>query len=162
MKYLIACCLLVLTGCSPVFFQPKNPGVDYRWAIERWQQRIQEESWDEPLVDDIMSSCIKIAKYKPEQGDDYWKTYQEFLRDFKGDCEDISVFMYGTLKRLGYPNRFRLRIIRTPSGDHSVLMVEMPDGEWKLYNSTPVPIDFLDILLSRTIVEWDDRNIYYQ
>lgn len=154
--------LLISIGCSPVFLQPENPGVDYRWAIEGWQQRIQEESWDEALVSDIMSSCIKLAKYEAEDGDDYWKTYQEFLRDFKGDCEDISVFMYGTLKRLDYPNRVRLRIIRMPSGDHSVLMVEMPSGEWKMYNSTPVPGDFTDILLSRTIVEWDDRNIYYQ
>jgi hypothetical protein len=162
MKCIIGCCILFFAGCSPVFFQPENPGVDYRWAIERWQQRIQEESWDEPLVSNIMSSCLKFAKYEPEHGDDYWKTYQEFLRDFKGDCEDISVFMYGTLKRLGYPNRIRLRIVRMPSGDHSVLMVEMPSGGWKMYNSTPTPVDFMDIMLSRTVVEWDDRNIYYQ
>lgn len=162
MKYVIAYVLLIFSGCSTVFFQPGNPGVDYRWAIERWQQRIQEESWNEPLVDNIMSSCLKFAKYEPERDDDYWKTYQEFLRDFKGDCEDISIFMYGTLKRLEYPNRVRLRIIRMPSGDHSVLMVEMPGGKWKMYNSIPMPLDFADIMLSRTIVEWDDKNIYYQ
>ena len=161
MKNLIPFFLLIFIGCSPVFFQPENPGVDYRWAIERWQKRIQKESWNETLIDDIMRSCLRLAKYEQEYGDDYWKTYQEFLKDFKGDCEDISVFMYGTLKRLGYPKGIRLRIIRMPLGDHSVLMVELPKGRWKMYNSTPMPGDFTDIAISRTLVEYDDKNIYY-
>jgi len=161
MKNFIAFFLLIFIGCSPVYFQPENPGVDYRWSIERWQKRIQNESWNETMIDDIMSSCLRLAKYEQEYGDDYWKTYQEFIKDFKGDCEDITVFMYGTLKRLGYPKDIRLRIIRMPLGDHSVLMVELPKGEWKMYNSTPMPGDFSDIALSRTLVEWDDRNIYY-
>jgi len=113
------------------------------------------------MINDIMGSCLRLAKYEQEYGDDYWKTYQEFLEDFKGDCEDITVFMYGTLKRLGYSKGIRLRIIRMPLGDHSVLMVELPNGRWKMYNSTPLPLDFSDIALSRTMVEWDDKNIYY-
>jgi hypothetical protein len=161
MKNLIACCFFIFVGCSPVFFQPDNPGVDYRWAIERWQKRIQQESWNEDLVGDIIDSCLRFAKYEAEEGDDYWKTYQEFLVDFRGDCEDISVFMYGTLKRLGYSNDMRLRIIRTPRGDHSVLMVQLPEKKWKMYNSTPIPGDFADMAISRTLVEWDEHNIYY-
>jgi len=158
---LIIISILTITGCCPVFFQPANPGVDYRWAIERWQQKVQAEGWGEPLIDEITSSCLRLAKYEQEHGDDNWKTYHEFLKDFKGDCEDISVFMYGTLKRLGYPKALRLRIIRMPLGDHAVLMVELPKGEWKMFNSTSMPLDFADIAVSRTIVEWDDNNIYY-
>ena len=161
MKKFIALFLLIFIGCSPVYFQPENPGVDYRWAIERWQKRIQKESWNETLIDDIMRSCLKLAKYEQEYGDDYWKTYKEFLKDFKGDCEDISAFMFGTLKRLGYPKSVRLRIIRMPLGDHSVLMVELPKGRWKMYNSTSMPGDFYDIALSRMLVEYDEKNIYY-
>ncbi|MEA1947873.1 MAG: hypothetical protein U9N83_11310 [Thermodesulfobacteriota bacterium] len=161
MKKFIVFFLLIFIGCSPVYFQPKNPGVDYRWAIENWQKRIQKESWNEALIDNIMSSCLMISKYEMESGDDYWKTYQEFLKDFSGDCEDIAIFMYGTLRRLGYPKGIRLRVIRMPLGDHTVLMVELPNGRWKMFNSTPMPGDFFDIAVSRTLVEWDDRNIYY-
>jgi len=153
--------ILLLTSCCPVFFQPENPGVDYRWQIELWQKKIQKEGWNETLIDDVMSSCLRLAKYEQDCCDDYWKTYQEFLEDFKGDCEDISAFMFGTLKRLNYPKGVRIRIIRMPLGDHAVLMVELPKGRWKLFNSIPMPGNMFDIAISRTIVEWDDRNIYY-
>jgi hypothetical protein len=161
MKKIFVFFLLIFIGCSPVYFQPENPGVDYRWAIEHWQKRIQKEGWNQSLVDDIMSKCLMIARYEQESGDDYWKTYQEFLKDFSGDCEDITVFMYGTLKRLGYPKGIKLRIIRMPRGDHAVLMVELPNDKWKMFNSTPMPGDMFDIAVSRTLVEWDDKNIYY-
>jgi hypothetical protein len=161
MKNLIVFFLLTLIGCSPVYFQPENPGVDYRWEIELWQKRIQKEGWNESLLDNIMSTCLLIARYEKDSDDDYWKTYQEFIKDFSGDCEDITVFMYGTLKRLAYPKGIRLRIIRMPLGDHAVLMVELPNGRWKMFNSTPMPGDRFDIAVSRTLVEWDDKNIYY-
>lgn len=112
------------------------------------------------MVNDIVDSCLRIAKYKKDS-DDYWMTYHEFLKNFRGDCEDISAFMFGTFKRLRYPKDVRLRIVRTPSGDHAVLMVELPNGKWKMFNSIPMPLDF-DIALSRTVVEWDENNIYYK
>jgi hypothetical protein len=161
MKNLTAFFLLIYIGCSPVYFQPEDPGVDYRWEIENWQKRIQNESWNEAIVDNIMSTCLKIARYEQDSGADYWKTYREFIKDFSGDCEDIATFMYGTLKRLDYPKDIRLRIIRMPLGDHAVLMVELPNGRWKMFNSIPIPGDMLDIAVSRTLVEWDDKNIYY-
>jgi hypothetical protein len=40
-------------------------------------------------------------------------------------------------------------------------MVELPKGRWKMYNSIPMPGDFYDIALSRTLVEYDEKNIYY-
>ena len=107
-------------------------------------------------------SCIQLSKYEPDPiDDDHWETYQEFTRDFKGDCEDITSFMYGTLKRLNYPNNLRFRILRMPLGDHAVLMVELPDQRWKMFNSVPLPGASIDIALSRTVVEWDDKYIYY-
>lgn len=149
-------------GCSPVYFQPKDPGMDYRWYIEQWQQRVRQEGWSEALVNDIVKSCLTIAKYEPEPANhDHWKTYGEFQRNYRGDCEDIATFMYGTLKRLNCPYALKLRIIRMPAGDHAVLMVKLPTCRWKMYNSIPQLGDFVDIMLARTVVEWDDQNIYY-
>jgi hypothetical protein len=162
LKSIVAILFVCSVGCSPVYFQPAEPGADYRWYIERWQERVRQEGWSEALVNDIVDSCLKVSKYEPEPANhDHWKTYGEFQNNFRGDCEDIATFMYGTLKRLECPYDLKMRIIRMPAGDHAVLMVELPDGGWKMYNSLPMPGDFLDIALARTVVEWDDRQIYY-
>ncbi len=161
-KILIIILILIFAGCSPVYFQPANPKDDYRYMIEEWQKRVRKEGWNESLVDDILHWSLVLSKYVPEpKGRDHWKTYPEFLKDFKGDCEDITVFMYGTLKRLGYPYGLRFRAIRMPLGDHAVLMVQFPGGKWKRINSVPAPGDFIDLAVSRIIVEWDENNIYY-
>ncbi len=161
-KWAAAIFLFCLAGCSPVYFQPKDPGMDYRLNIEQWQRRVRQEGWSKKLVGNVINSCLKISKYEPEPShQDHWKTYAEFQMDFRGDCEDIATFMYGTLKRLEYPYALKLRIIRMPAGDHAVLMVQLPTGQWKMYNSIPMPGDFLDIALARTVVEWDDQQIYY-
>ncbi len=162
LKHIVPLLLFCLVGCSPVYFQPTDPGVDYRWYIEHWQQRVREEGWSENLVNDVVDSCLMISKYEPEPANhDHWKTYGEFQKNFRGDCEDIATFMFGTLKRLDCPYAQKLRIIRMPAGDHAVLMVELSTAEWKMYNSIPQPGDFIDIALSRTLVEWDDQHIYY-
>lgn len=162
LRFATAILLFCLAGCSPVYFQPKNPDTEYRWYIEQWQQRSRQEGWSEALVDDIVASCLTIAKYEPEPPHhDHWKTFGEFQKNYRGDCEDIAAFMFGSLKRLNCPYDLRLRIIRMPGGDHAVLMVKLPTSKWKMYNSIPQPGDFVDIALARTIVEWDDQMIYY-
>lgn len=156
--------VLVLTcaACSPAYFQPPQPGIDYRLQIETWQQKIRQKGWSEALVDEIMTTCVMLSKYEPDPKDqDVWMTYQEFTETFQGDCEDIATFMYGTLKRLDYPRDVRLRILRMPLGDHVVVMVQLPGGRWKMFNSVPIAGDIIDIAVSRTLVEWDDDKIYY-
>jgi hypothetical protein len=49
-----------------------------------------------------------------------------------------------------------------PMGDHAVVMVKSSSGKWKMFNSVPMLGDVLDLALSRTLVEWDDENIYYR
>jgi hypothetical protein len=162
LQYLIAFLALWFPGCSPVYFQPDDPGKAYRWYIERWQQQVRQEGWHEALVDDVVGACLMIAKYDPEPArHDHWKSYSEFQQKYRGDCEDIATFMYGTLKRLHCPYALKLRIIRMPAGDHAVLMVELSAGRWEMYNTIPLPGDFIDLALARTVVEWDDQNIYY-
>ena len=162
MQRLTILLFILLFGCSPAYFQPEQPGQAYRHLIENWQQRILEEGWQEALVDDIMAKCILLSKYEAEPyGQDHWMTYREFIQTFQGDCEDIAAFMYGTLKRLQYPEAVRMRIVRMPLGDHAVVMVQLADGRWKLFNSVPLPGQAIDLALSRTLVEWDNEHIYY-
>lgn len=162
MLILIECVLLFSQGCSPAYFQPKQPGNDYRMEIENWQKRVREEGWNEALVDDVMAKCIRLSKYESDPKDvDYWMSYREFTKAFRGDCEDIATFMFGTLKRLEYPEEVRMRVLRMPLGDHAVVMVRLPGGRWKMFNSVPIPGDVVDLAFSRVLVEWDDQNIYY-
>jgi hypothetical protein len=46
------------------------------------------------------------------------------------------------------------------TGYHAVLMVVLPTAEWKMYNSLPMPGNFVDISSALTVVEWDEQNIY--
>ena len=143
----------ICIGCSPAYFQPRQPGNDYRIQIENWQNRIRQEGWHDALVDEIMSTCIRLSKYESDPENlDHWMTYQEFVKTFRGDCEDIATFMYGTLKRLQYPKSIRIRVLRMPMGDHAVVMVKLSNDRWKMFNSVPIPGDVFDLALSRTIV----------
>jgi hypothetical protein len=42
-----------------------------------------------------------------------------------------------------------------------VLKVEMPDGQWKMYETVPVPLCEFDQLFYRPIVEFDEKSIVY-
>lgn len=139
---------------------------EYRWKIENWQTKMQNIpikhktiNWTDKQINNAIKGALALSKYESDPiDDDNWDGYQSF--DLKGDCEDIATFMYAVLKGLGYQNDIRMRIVRMPLGDHAVLMVKMPNNKWKMFNS--VPSTNFDLAFSRTIVEWDDKYIYYQ
>ena len=106
-------------------------------------------------MDDVISESLRIVKYRPdEEGEDHWDTPKEFIeRGFQGDCEDIAVFMMATLKRLEYDGSVKILGVRTLMGDHTMLRVQMPDGQWKNYETIPVPLIEFDQLFYRPIVD---------
>lgn len=129
--------IVILSGCA-IVTQPIDPGETYRQQMKHWQLRINAEGFTDPIIDGAVMDCISVAMYQAEPVD-HWKTYQEMLRDnFHGDCEDIAALMYGTLRRLGYPDdRIYIRLLRTLTGDHAVIRVKMPSGAWMTYDTTP-------------------------
>ena len=154
---------LILTAGCMAFYQPAPDNIDgyYYEQIKDWQKRIEKEGWAENLVDDVINKCVKFSKYQTEKKD-HWDTPREFMqRGFKGDCEDFAIFMMATLKRLKYPYNVRVRAVKTLIGDHVVLRVEMPDEKWKSYETVPVPLDEIDRLFYRPIVEFDEKNIIF-
>lgn len=156
MRYIIL--ILFICSCSPIYLQPRNPGEDYRLKIELWQERIKTEGWSESLVNDVVDGCLRVSKYEKEpDGMDHWMTYKEFIeKGLRSDCEDVSTFIFGTLRRLNCPYDLWMRIIRMPAGDHVVVVV----GD-NVYNSLPMPGDFVDLALSRTVVQWNETEIVY-
>lgn len=158
LKYLfVIFIVLFIANCSSsIFTQPENPNSSYNWYIKNWQER---EKWDENKVDDIVDKCIKVLKYKKDEYD-HWQTYDETKKIFKGDCEDFAAFIIGTLEYLNCPFKSRIEIIKMPSGDHAIVKVKI-NNKIKIYNTLPMPGDFIDIKLSKFIVGYDKINIYY-
>ncbi|MEE9544688.1 MAG: hypothetical protein V3V55_03705, partial [Rhodospirillales bacterium] len=134
----------------------------YYEQIRDWQKRIKEEGWADNLVDDVVNQIVKISKYRKEK-EDHWDTPNEFIRrGFQGDCEDIAIFMMGTLKQLKYPYHIRILAVETLTGDHhAILKVEMPDRKWKIYEAVPIPLSEIDQLFYKPLVEFDEENIIY-
>lgn len=150
-------------GCT-AFYQPAPPervnGL-YEQQIRDWQLRVRKEGWSGQVLDGVVEGCLRLAKYKPERRD-HWDTPGEFAeKGFQGDCEDIAVFILFTLKRLNYDRNVRILAVKTLMGDHAVVRVELPGGEWKTYETVPVPLGQFDRLFYRPIVEFDLSTVVY-
>lgn len=159
-----AAAILALLLCGCVLFQPIDPGETYRQAIEHWQRRVAAEGWTDAAVDSVVIGCIWVAGYEfePDPKVDHWKSYNELIRDgYRGDCEDIATFIYGTLRRLGYPaERTYIRAIRTLLGtDHAVVRVLLPSGRWQVYDTTP-GFAVIEKALGRRIVDWNEETFF--
>ena len=151
-----------VTGCLS-FYQPDPAGVNviYDFQIKEWQERVIKEGWSENIVEDVVNQCIKLSKYKTEDFD-HWDTPKEFReKGFQGDCEDIAVFAMSTLKRLEYPYGVRILAVKALFGYHAILKVEMPARDWKIYETVPLPLNEIDRLFYRPIVEFDEKTIVY-
>jgi hypothetical protein len=127
--------------------------------IREWQLRMQKEEWSEGRVHSILLHFRTLATYRAETSD-HWDTPREFLeRHFSGDCEDIAVFMMWTLRKIGYPYKVKILIVRSVPGDHALLKIEMPEGGWKVYDVVPSGVSVRRPNLLRPVVEFDEKSV---
>ena len=162
MRLLHCAALLLLLACACA-----TTGVNeqerlhpiYREKIQEWQMRIQREGWSENQVHSILSAFRTLATYRMEI-QDHWDTPGDFInRGFAGDCEDIVVFMIGTLKRLGYPYGLRVLIAHDLFEDHALLRIEMPEGRWKVYDVVPRKVSSRALQHLKPVVEFDEKRV---
>ena len=131
----------------------------YREKIEEWQMRIRREGWSESQVHSILTQFRTLATYRMEI-QDHWDTPKEFIqKGFSGDCEDIVVFMMGTLKGLDYPYPIHILIARALFEDHALLRMQMPEGGWKVYDVVSRNVPSREMSLLKPIVEFDEKNV---
>jgi len=148
---------IFLTGCT-CFYQPANikadPQTKYYEHIRDWQIR----DWQERDVSSVINFCLKYVVYTYDPPD-HWQTYQEMINsDFHGDCEDIALFMAGTLRALGYPYQIRILLVKIIEGEHAMLKVELPNGKWRVYQTVDAPLWQIDVFVP--ICEFDEKEIY--
>ena len=82
------------------------------------------------LVNDFMNGLPWIADPDIWKRTDYWATSLETLATFGGDCEDISIAKYVTLRLMGIPDdKLGFAYVQTPDKErHMVLFYkESPD-----------------------------------
>jgi len=154
--------LMLVAGCGAARPEP-NRGLDdpYGKKIRDWQERIRREGWTEGTVRGLMADCRGLVRYQLELKD-HWSTPREFLANgLEGDCEDIAGFLMGTLKRLGYPHRVRILIARDLFNHHALLKVELPNGRWLIFETTPGGRLEVEPARLQPIVEFDEREIYF-
>ncbi len=121
--------------------------------------RIQREGWSESQIHSILTQFRTLATYRMEI-QDHWDTPKEFIeRGFSGDCEDITVFMMGTLKRLDYPHQIRILIVHELFEDHALLRIELPQGGWKVYDVVARKVPILTPENLKPVVEFDEKII---
>ena len=147
-----------MLGCS-LIRNPATVKMEYLEQIKDWQQRQQKEGWTIELVDEIVREVRWNASYVPDAIEtDYWDTFREaYNKGFMGDCEDIAVAIVGTLKHLNYPHKAMIRIVMTATPlDHAIVVVEMPDGEMREYDS--VISTAVDVLFYRKVTDFDESK----
>ena len=166
MRRLLAVCFVLMLGFSCVsstrrLADEENPSRPYYQQIREWQQRIQKEGWAETQVHRILNACIQLVEYDVEI-DDHWDTPREFIqKGFRGDCEDIVIFLMGTLKRLKYPYDIKIVAVTGLFESHALLKVEMPDGTWRYFDTAagnPPQAFHIDY---KPVVEFDETDISY-
>jgi hypothetical protein len=134
--------------------------------IKNWEKKIKKDGWSIRLIHEIYWDSIHLADYDYDSSDinngDYWFTPKEFIEnDFHGDCEDISVFIWSIFKKLKYPHQIRIRIVMGTIGGHALIMIELPNGEWKQFESVLLNIPGGEFIWYRGTCEFDEKNIYF-
>ncbi|NWF53348.1 MAG: hypothetical protein HXY45_00965 [Syntrophaceae bacterium] len=133
----------------------------YQEKIRDWQKRIQREGWSESRVNSVLAEARGLVTYRMEIRD-HWDTPRAFRGNgYSGDCEDIVVFMMGTLRRLEYPHNIRVLVVRSLFEDHALLRVEMPGGFWKAFDVASSPIRPVDPARLAPIVEFDETTVVW-
>ncbi|WP_299181369.1 transglutaminase-like cysteine peptidase [uncultured Neptuniibacter sp.] len=113
-------------------------GKKYGWNAERrmrqWHQVIERngrESWLEDLqaVNGFFNRVSWTSDSSHWGKKEYWQTPLETLIEFKGDCEDIAIAKYTTLRIMGYTEK-QLNLVYSLAGKtpHMVLTF-YPQGQ---------------------------------
>lgn len=166
MRRLLVVCFVLMLGFSCVsstrqLADDESSSQPYYQQIREWQQRIQKEGWAETQVHHILNACIQFVEYDVEI-DDHWDTPREFIqKGFRGDCEDIVIFLMGTLRRLKYPYGVKIVAVTGLFENHALLKVEMPDGTWRYFDTAAGNPPHAFHIGYKPVVEFDETDISY-
>lgn len=156
--------VIVLALCSCTWSDPEKIDMKrqpYYQKIRHWQKQIKTDGWSAAMVDKIVAQSRRMTRYEMEFEDE-WLTPKAFMRSgLQGDCEDIAFFIMGTLKELGYPHPVRILVISDLFSDHALLKVELPNGKWKMYDSTTGRTYYRLRKKWTPVVEFDEFTIIY-
>lgn len=150
--------LILLPGCRSL---PEAPGilseelqdiearygVEARERVQSWRQVI-EDNQSRPVSEklNLANQVFNRLKFEDDivhwKAEDYWATPIETLATNGGDCEDLSIGKYFTLKELGVPDQcLRLTYVKslTLNKPHMVLNYQCDGSAENLVLDNIVP-----------------------
>ena len=111
------------------------------------------------MVKTIVAESKALTSYEMEI-EDKWDTPREFIeKSFRGDCEDIAIFIMANLRALGYPYAVHILAVKTNFEDHALVKVQMPDLSWQVFETVQTGASKEPHLVYTPIVEFDEKEI---
>ncbi len=124
------------------------------------QNKIASDGWNNNTVEEIIEE-IRNLTCLTMKTKDHWGTPKDFVaRNLQGDCEDIAIFLLAMLKKLDYPGQVRIFAVKTQFVDHAMLKVQMPDNNWKIFETVKKTERNMQFAFT-PIVEFNDREIIF-
>jgi predicted transglutaminase-like cysteine proteinase len=145
---------LLLGGCASTSKSPLNPDVEQRvstWKqlIESGQRRPASEQLD--AANAFVNQLVFVDDIVHWQQEDYWATPLETIVTGGGDCEDLAIAKYFTLKSMGMEeSKLRLTYVKALSINKAHMVVSY----YAQPNQTPLVLDNLN----KRILPATDRN----
>lgn len=71
---------------------------------------------EQSVLKDINREVSLNIKYVRDEGNDFWQTSCETVKNGKGDCEDLSILAWSKLRSRGYPDKINGMILSEKDG----------------------------------------------
>jgi len=93
---------------------------------------VEELATGEGNLEDIAKWIKTNIKYKQDTYD-YWQKSEETLQLNTGDCEDIAVLFYDTIKQYGY--EAKIYIIGYKTQGHALCIFKNRNNYWQIFDT---------------------------
>jgi predicted transglutaminase-like cysteine proteinase len=164
-RILILSCLL-LVGCLPPsnteYVKTNSINTETRFRLEQWHALISLSSqWSDTerltAVNNFINRLDFVDDIEHWQKEDYWASPLETLVTRGGDCEDLAIAKYFTLKAMGIEeDKLRLTYAKTATMNKAHLVVSYFEAN----NADPLVLDNLTAEIQKASQRQDLLPVY--
>lgn len=89
---------------SPCWQPMPADSINPKWAaaVAAWSDPDRVPNIHFGGLADLNAKINGMVRYRRDRGGDHWQTPEELVESHTGDCEDIALFKYGLLRKIGY------------------------------------------------------------
>lgn len=178
MKSIIIGIFIAIVGCTTIPTASQEAldkaEKDYSAIYAEWQGRMKaDREWtpkDIKCPDDwstinttfFLWGISSKMTYASDDGE-HWATPRELEKArLHGDCEDISIFQRACLVYCEYPYEVWVLAVKGALGEHTVLEVEMENGQKWPFEPMPNLFDWVDRGLYQVIFRFTEEEVVWK